>query len=308
MLIGTGSPQPSPSDGSATAGGDIIDISTAQFMTEVIEESKTRPVLVDFWAPWCGPCKQLTPTLEKAVTKAGGKVRLAKMNIDEHPDVAGQMGVQSIPAVFAFVDGRPADGFMGAQGEAQVQAFIEKLIGPQGPSQADEMLALADQALGTGDIQTAANLYGQLLQAEPDNKPAMAGMLKVYIAAGELETARQALASLTDEMKADPAIKAALASLELAEKAASLGNPAELKARLDADPHDHQARFDLALVHNALNERDQAADALVEIVRRDRSWNEEAARKELLRLFEAWGVGDPASIAGRKKLSRVLFS
>lgn len=307
MLLGNGSPH-AAQQGSSPQGGDILDITTADFMAEVIEESKSRPVLVDFWAPWCGPCKQLTPTLEKAVTKAGGKVRLAKMNIDEHPEVAGQMGVQSIPAVFAFVDGRPADGFMGAQGDAQVQAFIEKLIGPQGPTQADEMLALADQALSAGDVQSAAGLYAQVLQAEPDNTAAMAGMLKVYIAAGELETARQAIASLTDEMKADAAIKAAIASLELAEKAASLGNPAELKARLDANPDDHQTRFYLALVHNALNERDQAADALVEIVRRDRSWNEDAARKELLQLFEAWGVSDPASVAGRKKLSRVLFS
>lgn len=306
MLIGTGStPQ---STAPAAAGGDIIDITTADFMAQVIEESKTRPVLVDFWAPWCGPCKQLTPTLENAVAKAGGKVRLAKMNIDEHPEVAGQMGVQSIPAVFAFVDGRPADGFQGAQPEAQVKAFIEKLIGPQGPSQAEEMLAAADAALSAGDLQTAANMYAQILQVEPENVGAMAGMLKVYVAAGELETARQALASLTDEMKADPAIQAAEAALHLAEKAASLGDAEELTARLEANPDDHQARFDLALVHNAKNHRSAAATALVEIIQRDRSWEDDGARKELLRLFEAWGPTDPASIEGRKKLSRVLFS
>ncbi|MEQ8657213.1 MAG: thioredoxin [Hyphomicrobiales bacterium] len=306
MLIGTGStPQ---STAPAAAGGDIIDITTADFMAQVIEESKTRPVVVDFWAPWCGPCKQLTPTLENAVAKAGGKVRLAKMNIDEHPEVAGQMGVQSIPAVFAFVDGRPADGFQGAQPEAQVKAFIEKLIGPQGPSQAEEMLAAADAALSAGDLQTAANMYAQILQVEPENVGAMAGMLKVYVAAGELETARQALASLTDEMKADPAIQAAEAALHLAEKAASLGDAEELTARLEANPDDHQARFDLALVHNAKNHRSAAATALVEIIQRDRSWEDDGARKELLRLFEAWGPTDPASIEGRKKLSRVLFS
>ena len=306
MLIGTGSTN-EPSSAS-TAGGDVVDVTTADFMTEVIEESKKRPVLVDFWAPWCGPCKQLTPTLEKAIAKAGGKVRLAKMNIDENPEVAGQMGVQSIPAVFAFIDGRPADGFMGTQGEAQVQAFIDKLIGPQGPSQAEEMIAAGEAALSEGNPQGAANLFAQVLQVEPDNMAAMAGMLKVYVAAGELETARNALSSLTDEMKADPGIQAAQAALDLAEKAASLGNPAELQARLDAAPDDQQARFDLALVHNAMNNRQAACDALVEIVQRDRSWKDDGARKELLRLFEAWGPSDPASIAGRKKLSRVLFS
>jgi putative thioredoxin len=305
MLIGTGGTPPSNSQ---TTTGDVIDITTADFMKEVIEESKTRPVLVDFWAPWCGPCKQLTPTLEKVIAKAGGKVRLAKMNIDEHPEVAGQMGVQSIPAVFAFVDGRPADGFQGAQPEAQVQAFIDKLIGPQGPSQSDQMLEKADEALAANDLQGAATLFAQVLQLEPENAAAMAGMLKVYVAAGELETARQALASLTEDMKADPAIQAAQTTLDLAEKAAALGDAEELAARLEVNPDDHRARFDLALIHNAKNHREAAAAALVEIVQRDRSWEDDGARKELLRLFEAWGPTDPASIAGRKKLSRVLFS
>ncbi|MFK7791082.1 MAG: tetratricopeptide repeat protein [Devosiaceae bacterium] len=306
MLIGTGtSGQP---NAATAAPGDIIDVTTAEFMAQVVEESKTRPVIVDFWAPWCGPCKQLTPTLEGAVAKAGGKVRLAKMNIDDHPEVAGQMGVQSIPAVYAFVNGQPADGFTGAQSDSQVQAFIEKLIGPQGPSQTDQMLQLADEAMAAGDLQNAANMFAQVLQVEPENTAAMAGMLKVYVSAGELDTARQALSSLTDEMKADPAIQAAQAALDLAEKAASLGDAEELSARLETNPDDHQARFDLALVHNAKNQREAAANALVEIIQRDRSWEDDGARKELLRLFEAWGPTDPASIAGRKKLSRVLFS
>ena len=306
MLIGAGGQPASPN--ATSAGGDIIDVTTATFMADVIEESKTRPVIVDFWAPWCGPCRQLTPAIEAVTRKAKGKVRLAKMNIDDHPEVAGQLGVQSIPAVFAFVGGRPADGFMGAQPESQVQAFVDRLIGPQGPSESDQMLEAADAALAAGDLQRAAGLFAAVLQAEPDSAVAMAGMLKVYVAAGELETARQAAASLTDELRANPAIQAAITALELAEKAAALGNPAELEARLAADPDDHQARFDLALIHNASGRREAAAMALVEIVKRDRSWNEEAARKELLNLFEAWGASDPASIAGRRQLSRVLFS
>ncbi|MEM6383288.1 MAG: co-chaperone YbbN [Pseudomonadota bacterium] len=307
MLIGTSQPasaSPAPEDGS----GDVVDVTTADFMTAVIEESKTRPVIVDFWAPWCGPCRQLTPTLEAVTAKAGGKVRLAKMNIDEHPQVAGQLGVQSIPAVFAFVDGRPADGFMGAQSESQVQAFVDKLIGPQGPSHAEQVLEAAQAALDAGDMQAAAGAFATVLQSEPDNTAAVAGMVKVYIAAGQIDVARQALDSLTDEMKADPAIASALTAVELAEKAASLGNPAELQARLEANPDDHQARFDLALIHNAMNEREQAVLTLVEIVKRDRSWQDDAARKELLSLFEAWGPTDPASIFGRRQLSRVLFA
>lgn len=304
MLIGTGS-KTAPA---AKAGGDVVDVTTAQFMAQVVEESKTRPVLVDFWAPWCGPCRQLTPTLEKAIAKAKGKVRLAKMNIDEHPEVAGQLGVQSIPAVFAFVNGQPVDGFMGAQGEAQVQAFIDKLIGPQGPSQAQLMLEEGEAALSAGDLQGAAAHFAHVLQAEPENTAAMAGMIRVYVAAGELETARQAMASLTEAMRADPLMQGAQAALDLAEKAAALGNPAELQARLALNEEDHQARFDLALLHNVRGERLEAAAALVEIVKRDRSWQDDGARKELLQLFEAWGAADPASIAGRRQLSRVLFS
>ncbi|MEM1287428.1 MAG: thioredoxin [Pseudomonadota bacterium] len=306
MLIGSGSAPASASAGETT--GDIVDVTTAEFVAEVIEESKTRPVIVDFWAPWCGPCRELTPTIERAVTKAAGKVRLAKMNIDEHPEVAGQLGVQSIPAVFAFVDGRPADGFMGAQPESQIQAFIEKLIGPQGPTKAEAMLEAAEAALAAGDLQQAAGMFGALLQTEPENAPAMGGMLKVYVQSGQLEPARQMVSALTDEMKADASVAAALTSLELAEKAAALGNPAELQARIDVNPDDHQARFDLALIHNAMNHRVEAAQTLVEIIKRDRSWEDDAARKELLKLFEAWGASDPATIAGRKLLSRVLFS
>ena len=307
MLIANGSTG-QPTSAATAGGGDIIDVTTADFMAQVVEESKTRPVLVDFWAPWCGPCRQLTPTLEKVIGKAGGKVRLAKMNIDEHPQVAGQLGVQSIPAVFAFVNGQPVDGFMGAQGEAQVQALVDKLIGPQGPTQGEVILEEANAALGRGELQEAANGFAQCLQLEPENTAAMAGMLKVYVAAGELNAARQSLAALTDEMKADPAIQAAISALDLAEKAASLGDASDLMARLEANPDDHQARFDLALIHNAKNHREAAVNALVEIVQRDRSWQDDGARIELLRLFEAWGPTDPATIAGRRKLSRVLFS
>jgi len=290
-------------------GGDLIfDVTTETFMTDVMEASRQQPVLVDFWAPWCGPCKQLTPIIEAVVKAAGGRVKLAKMNIDDHPEVAGQLGIQSIPAVIAFKDGQPVDGFMGAQQESQVKAFIEKVAGPAPVSQAEALLEKALEFLEAKDYSQAAHLFGAVMQMEPDNVKAVAGLAQCYLGAGEPERAKQALELVPEEIRTDETYIAARAALELAEQAASLGDLAELQARIDKDPLDLQARFDLALGLNGKGDRNGAVDQLIEIVRRDREWNEDGARKQLLQFFEAWGFKDPASAYGRRKLSAVLFS
>ncbi|MER2269702.1 thioredoxin [Methylobacterium oxalidis] len=292
-------------DGSA----DLIrDTTTASFRQDVIAESMNRPVLVDFWAPWCGPCKQLTPVLEKAVKAAGGKVVLAKMNIDEHPSIAGQLGIQSIPAVIAFQRGQPVDGFMGAVPESQIKSFIERLAGPSGPTQIEELMTEAETAVAEGDLAGASELYAAVLGQEPDNVAALAGLAKIQLDAGELENAKQVLAMVPEAKANDPALAGIRAAVELAEQAASLGDLAGLQRKVEANADDHQARFDLALGLNARGERAQAADHLVEIVRRDRTWNDDGARKQLLQFFEAWGPMDPAAIRGRRKLSTLLFA
>jgi putative thioredoxin len=291
------------------AGGDLIkDTTTASFRQDVIAESMNRPVLVDFWAPWCGPCKQLTPVIEKAVKAAGGKVALVKMNIDEHPSIAGQLGIQSIPAVIAFQRGQPVDGFMGAVPESQVKSFIERLVGPGGPSPIDEIMAEAEVALAEGDLAGASELYAAVLGQEPDHVAALSGLAKIQLDAGEIENAKQVLAMVPEAKASDPAIAGIRAAIELAEQAAALGDLAGLAAQVEANPEDHQARFDLALGLNGRNEREQAVDNLIEIVRRDRTWNEDGARKQLLQFFEAWGPMDPAAIRGRRKLSTLLFA
>jgi putative thioredoxin len=295
-----GMPQP------AGGGGDIRDVTTQSFRDDVLEASRQRPVLVDFWAPWCGPCRQLTPALEKAVTEARGAVVLAKMNIDEHPEIAGQLGIQSIPAVIAFKNGQPVDGFMGAQSESQVKAFIERIAGPVGPSETETYLAEAEAARTAGDVGRAAQLFGAALSMEPDNTAAIGGLAQCYVAADALDKARQILDQVPEEKRADPAIAAAQAAIELAEQAAALGDLAELEARIENDPADHQARFDLAVALAASNKQ-AAVDHLIEIVRRDREWNEDGARKQLLQFFEAWGAKEPATGYGRRKLSSVLF-
>ncbi|TVR06992.1 MAG: thioredoxin [Salinarimonadaceae bacterium] len=297
--------------GVGQAGGEtalIKDVTTASFREDVIAESMNQPVLVDFWAPWCGPCKQLTPIIEKAVAKAAGKVKLAKMNIDDHPSIAGQLGIQSIPAVIAFDKGRPVDGFMGAQSESQIDAFIGRIAGPSGPSPVEQALEQAAALAGEGDAQGAAQLYAAVLQQESDNAPAIAGMARLHLDLGDAEGARRFLDMAPPEKAKDPAIVAARAALDLAEQAAKLGETGELEARLAADPDDHQARFDLAVALAGANRRVEAAEHLVEIVRRDRAWNDDGARKQLLQFFEAWGPKDPGSTTGRRKLSAVLFS
>ncbi|PIU08147.1 MULTISPECIES: thioredoxin [Methylobacterium] len=286
----------------------VKDVTTASFRQDVIAESMKRPVLVDFWAPWCGPCKQLAPVIEKAVAATGGAVALVKMNIDEHPSIAGQLGIQSIPAVVAFDRGQPIDAFMGAQPESQVKAFVERLAGPSGPSQIDTLMEEAARLVGEGDLPGASEIYAAVLGQEPDNVAALAGLAKIQLDAGEIENARQVLAMVPEAKANDPVLAGVRAALELAEQAASLGDLGALQAEVDRNPDAHQARFDLALGFNARNERDAAVDQLVEIVRRDRTWNEDGARKQLLQFFEAWGPMDPAAIRGRRKLSTLLFS
>ncbi len=288
--------------------GLIKDTTTQDFRQDVISASMTQPVLVDFWAPWCGPCKQLTPIIEKVVKGAGGKVKLVKMNIDEHPAIAGQLGIQSIPAVIAFQRGQPIDGFMGALPESQVKAFIEKLVGPMGPGEAGELIAAAQEALEAGDAGGAGELYANALALEPENAAAIAGLARLHLDMGDIDGAKGILATAPEAKAADPAIAAVRAAVELAEQAASLGDTAELEARLAADPEDHQARFDLALALNARDRREEAVDQLIAIIKADRNWNDDGARKQLLQFFEAWGHMDENSVAGRRKLSTLLFS
>jgi len=293
----------------ATAPDNLVsETTTKTFVKDVIEESKRQPVLIDFWAPWCGPCKQLTPILEKVVRAAKGKVKLVKMNIDEHPAIPGQMGIQSIPAVIAFVNGQPADGFMGALPETQITAFLERLTKDKIGGAAQDLLKLADTALAQGDPAGAAEAYAQLLSEEPENVAALAGLARAYLETGAADQAKQTLALVPEAKRNDPAVAAARAALELAEQAAAVGPIAELEKKVAANPLDHQARFDLAVALNAKDRRQEALDHLIEIVRRDRKWNDDGARKQLVQLFEAWGPTDEATVAGRKRLSSILFA
>jgi putative thioredoxin len=297
-------------NGATPAGGDLIkDTTTQTFVKDVIEESKRQPVLIDFWAPWCGPCRQLTPILEKAVRAAKGKVKLVKMNIDEHPQIPGQMGIQSIPAVIAFADGRPADGFMGALPESQVTAFIDKLTkGMPGPASVADLLKEAETALNEGDTSTAASIYAEVLQEDSTNIVALAGLARCYVETDAIDQAKQTLAMIPEAKRGEAAVKAVQAAIDLAEQAKSLGPVTELEQKLAANPLDHQARFDLALALNANGDRLNAANHLLDIVKRDRTWNDDGARKQLVQFFEAWGGADDATVEGRKRLSSILFS
>jgi putative thioredoxin len=292
----------------AAADGYIKETTTQAFIKDVIEESRKQPVLVDFWAPWCGPCRQLTPILEKVVRAAKGKVRLAKMNIDEHPAIPGQMGIQSIPAVIAFVNGQPADGFLGALPENQVTAFIERLTKDKLGGEDKDRLKLADAALADGDPAGAAEIYAQILAQDSANVPALAGLARCYIETGATDQAKQTLAMVPEAKRNEPSVAAARAALELSEQAASVGPIGELERKVAANAADHQARFDLAVALNAKGQRQEALDHLVEIVRRDRKWNDDGARKQLVQFFEAWGPTDELTVAGRRRLSSILFA
>jgi putative thioredoxin len=294
------------------AASDLIKETTTQtFVKDVIEESKRQPVLIDFWAPWCGPCRQLTPIIEKAVRAAKGKVKLVKMNIDEHPAIPGQMGIQSIPAVIAFVNGQPADGFMGAVPESQVTAFIDKLTAGMpsaGEPNIAEILKEAEAVLAEGDPATAAQIYAEVLAADATNIAALAGLAKCYMATGAIEQAKQTIAMVPESKRNDAAVKAVQVSIDLAEQAKAVGPVTELEQKVAANPLDHQARFDLATALNAGGKRSEATNHLLDIVKRDRKWNEDGARKQLVQFFEAWGPTDEATIEGRKRLSTILFS
>ncbi len=302
-------PQAAPAPAAAAAApGDLIkDTTTRDFVKDVLEESKKQPVLVDFWATWCGPCKQLTPVLEKVVQSFKGKVKLVKMDIDKHPEIAGQLGIQSIPAVIAFDKGQGIDGFMGALPESQVKAFIDKLVGGKVSPDIAEILAAADAALVEGDAAGAAQVYAQVLGAEPENLHALAGLARCAVETGDLDQAKAILEQVPADKANDKSVVAAKAALDLAAQAADLGPIHEFEHRLAQNPADHQARFDLAVALNAQGKREEAADHLLEIFKRDRTWNDDGARKQLVQFFEAWGPMDEATLSGRRKLSSLLF-
>jgi putative thioredoxin len=294
---------------SAATPGDVIkDSTTAAFGKDVIEASRQAPVLVDFWAPWCGPCKQLTPILEKVVRSHNGKVRLVKINIDEHPAIAGQLRVQSIPTVYAFKDGRPLDGFMGAQSESQVRAFIDRILGDEAAADLSAALQEAGEVLEAGDVQAAAEIYAAILQEDRENVTALAGLAKCYLQTGDIVRAEQTLALASPDKRAAQPIAGVLAALDLAKRGQSAGNTDELKGKVAANPADHQARIDLAMALAATGDKDGAVTELLESFRRDRNWNDQAARKQLVQLFDAWGPKDAATLDGRRRLSSLLFS
>ncbi|TRL37008.1 thioredoxin [Rhizobium straminoryzae] len=303
----------SPGAGAAVqaSGGHIKDTTTAAFTKDVLEESRRQPVLVDFWAPWCGPCKQLAPALEKVVNEGNGRVKLVKLNIDDHPSIPGQLGIQSIPAVIAFVNGRPVDGFMGAVPESQIRQFIDKVAGPAGADQAAEIEAALEEAralLDGGDLDGAAQLFAAVLQADPENPKAAAGMIDCLITLGEMARARQMLESLPPEVSSQAPVQAVALKLQQIEEARKLGDPVALEHELALHPDHHESRMKLAKILNVEGRRDEAAEHLLLIMKTDRTFDDDGARRQLLQFFEAWGPKDPATISARRRLSSILFS
>ncbi|MEQ8651506.1 MAG: thioredoxin [Kiloniellales bacterium] len=299
-------------EGQSNASASIKDSDTEKFAEDVIQASMQGPVIVDFWAPWCGPCKQLTPALEKAVTEARGAVTLVKVNIDENQALAQQLRIQSIPTIYAFFQGRPVDGFQGALPDSEIKAFVKRLIessGGEGGDPVAQAMEEAEQALADGDHATAGAIFGQVLQHDPENIEAIAGLLKALIGAGQVEDAKTQFDQLPPEVQAKPELAPVKAQLDLLnESAKTSGQVADLMEKVAHAPDDHQARFDLAQALYGAGKKEAAAGELLEIVRRDRSWNEDGARKQLVKYFEAWGPTDPLTLDSRRKLSSLLFS
>jgi putative thioredoxin len=308
MLKGAAPAAPPPAD-------LIKDSDQTKFAKDVLEASRTVPVIVDFWAPWCGPCKTLQPMIEKVVTEAKGAVKLVKIDIDKNQMLAQQLRIQSIPAVYAFFGGRPVDGFMGAVPESQVREFVNRLVqatgGAPGGDGADDLNAAlehAKQAVADGDIQLAMQIYNEVLEVAPDNLPALAGLARGLAQEGQADQARAILARVPAKDKTNAEIVAVQAQLDLAEAAKAAGPIGELKAKASADPKDFQTRLDLAMAYWAGEQKQEAIDELLDMIKADRNWNEAAARQQLLKFFEALGFTDPLAVAGRKRLSTILFS
>jgi len=305
MVIGNA---PAAAAGNGLPGEVIKDTTTATFVKDVVEASRKAPVLVDFWADWCGPCKQLTPVIEKVVRSYGGKVRLVKMNIDQHPSIPGQLGVQKLPTVMAFRDGRPIDGFMGVQPESAIKTFIDRLLGEDAAGDLAAALAAGEEAYAAGDMQGAAEIYATILEENREEPGALAGLARCYLKTGDVARAEQTLGLVPPDKRKNPAVAAVQAAINLAHKAAEAGDTAQLEAKVAANPADHQARIDLATALAAGGKKAAAVDHLLESFKLDRNWNDQAARKQLVQLFEAWGPKDAATLDGRRRLSSLLFS
>ena len=292
-----------------TPGNDLIKDSTeATFMADVIEASREVPVIVDFWAPWCGPCKTLGPMLEKAVTEANGKVRMVKVNVDENQQIAAQLRIQSIPTVYAFFEGQPVDGFQGAVPQSEIKAFVDRLTGMGGDGGLSEAVEAAEQMLSEGAAADAAQTFAAILQEEPEHAAAFGGLVRAYLAGGQEDQAEAILGQVPEKIANAPEVEAARAQLALVKQAASAGPVAELRAAVDANPDDHQARFDLAQALHASGDVEGAVNELLELFRRDREWNDGAAKAQLFTIFEALKPQDPVALHGRRKLSSMIFA